>query len=117
MHTVLLHETVHERHPWVANAVYNALVEAKARAVDRLYNTDALAVTLPFLIDHIEEARAVFGDDYWPYGFQPNYATVDTLTDYSAEQGLATRKVEPEELFVDALHHTCPERGTRVTPE
>lgn len=117
MHTVLLHETVHERHPWVANAVYNALVEAKERAVDRLYNTDALAVTLPFLIDHIEEARAVFGDDYWPYGFQPNYATVDTLTDYSAEQGLATRKVEPEELYVDALHHTGPERGTRVTPE
>jgi 4,5-dihydroxyphthalate decarboxylase len=117
MHTVLLHEDVYERHPWVANAVYGALVEAKEQAIDRLYNTDALAVTLPFLIDHLEEARAVFGDDYWPYGFEPNYEAVDALTDYSVEQGLSDRKVEPEELFVEALHHTGPERATRVKPD
>lgn len=117
MHTVVLHEDVYEAHPWVANAVYAALVEAKDLAIRRLYNTDALAVTLPFLIDHIEEAREVFGDDYWPYGFQPNAETVDTLTRYSYEQGLSERKVEPEELFVESLHHTGPELGTRVKPE
>lgn len=117
MHTVLLHEDVYEAHPWVANAVYNALVEAKERAVERLYNTDALAVTLPFLIDHVEEAREVFGDDYWPYGFEPNRETVAALTEYSVEQGLSPRKVEPEELFVDALHHTGPELATRVKPD
>lgn len=117
MHTVCLHEDIYEAHPWVANAVYSALVESKTLAVRRLYNTDALAVTLPFLIDHIEEARQVFGSDYWPYGFEPNYETIDTLTQYSAEQGLSERKVEPEELFVDALHHTGAELETRVTPE
>lgn len=117
MHTVILHEDIYDEHPWVANAVYNALVEAKEHAVDKLYNTDALAATLPFLIDHIEEARSVFGEDYWPYGFEPNYKTVAALTEYSVEQGLSERKVEPEELFVDALHHTGPERATRVKPE
>lgn len=117
MHTVLLHRDVFEDHPWVANAVYNALVEAKDLAVRRLYNTDALAVTLPFLIDHVEEAREVFGEDYWPYGFEPNRETVAALTEYSAEQGLSERKVEPEELFVAALHHTGPDLATRVKPD
>lgn len=117
MHTVVLHEDVYDDHPWVANAVYDALVRAKDLAIRRLYNTDALAVTLPFLIDHIEEARDVFGEEYWPYGFQPNYDTIETLTRYSEEQGLSERKVDPEELFVDDLHHTGPEPGTRIKPE
>lgn len=117
MHTVILHEDVYEAQPWVANAVYDAMVEAKDLAIDRLYNTDALAATLPFLIDHVEEARDVFGDDFWAYGFEPNYDTVEALTQYSYEQGLSERKVDPEELFVESLHHTGSERGTRVKPE
>lgn len=117
MHTVVLHEDVYAAQPWVANAVYHALVESKERAVRRLYNTDALAVTLPFLIDHIEEAQSVFGDDYWPYGFEPNRETIASLTRYSYEQGLSDRRVEPEELFVEELHHTGPTIGTRVKPE
>lgn len=117
MHTVLLHEDVYEAQPWVANAVYDALVAAKDLAIERLYNTDALAATLPFLIDHVEEAREVFGEDYWAYGFEPNRDTVEALTQYSYEQGLSERKVEPAELFVESLHHTGPARGTRVKPE
>lgn len=117
MHVLVLHEDVYGAHPWVANAVYGAMVEAKATAVERLYDTDAPRVTLPFLVDHVEEARSTFGDDYWPYGFVPNRRTVDTLARYSFEQGLSERRVEPEALFVDALHHTGTELGTRVKQE
>ena len=55
MHTVVVHEDVHREHPWAASSLFDAFTEAKELAVDRLYDTDALALTLPFLIDHLEE--------------------------------------------------------------
>src|SRR6516162_5556676 len=60
MHTVVVREDVHDRHPWVAKSIYKAFSEAKSLAVDGLYDTDALRVALPFLIDHVEEAWRVF---------------------------------------------------------
>lgn len=89
---------------------------AKDLAIDRLYKTDALHVTLPWLIDHIEEARDVFGEDFWPYGFEPNRQTLEPLTRYLYEQGLSDRKVDPEELFVDKLLDTGTDSRTRVKP-
>lgn len=117
MHTLVLHEDVYEEHPWVASQIYDGMVEAKELAVKRLYNTDALHATVPWLIDHVEEAREALGEDYWPYGFQPNRTAVETLTQFSYEQGLSPRKVEPEELFVDELLDTPTEASTRVKLE
>ena len=114
MHALVVREDVYEANPWVVNSVYEAMVEAKDRAVARLYDTDALRVSLPWLVDHIEETRGALGDDFWPYGFVPNRAAIDLLTRYSHEQGLSPRKVDPEELFVDDLLDTGGERGTRV---
>lgn len=117
MHTVLVRRDVYESRPWVVNSVYEAMEEAKDLAVRRLYNTDALHVTLPWLIDHIEETRAALGDDFWPYGFVPNRGVLEALTRYSYEQGLSPRKVDPEELFADELLATGTGQRTRVKPE
>ena len=73
--------------------------EAKALAVDGLYDTDALRVALPFLIDHIEEAWRVFGKDFWAYGLESNRSTWGAIGRFVYEQGLAPRVVTPEELF------------------
>ena len=40
------------------------------------------------------------GDDYWPYGVEPNRAALETLMRYSCQQGLAERPVPVESLFV-----------------
>jgi 4,5-dihydroxyphthalate decarboxylase len=40
------------------------------------------------------------GHDFWPYGVEPNRKTLETMTRYSYEQGLAVRKLSVEELFV-----------------
>ncbi len=117
MHTIVVHEDIYERHPWVVNSLYDAMERAKELAIRRLYNTDALHATIPWLVDHVEEARAALGEDFWPYGFEPNYHTIDTLTRYSYEQGLSDRRVEPEELFVDELLDTGSETQTRVKPD
>ena len=39
------------------------------------------------------------GNDFWPYGFQPNVNTLSTFLRYHYEQGLSKRQFKPEELF------------------
>ena len=39
------------------------------------------------------------GDNYWPYGIEPNRKALNALIQYSHEQGLAKRKLKIEELF------------------
>ena len=46
MHTVVVREDVHREHPWVAKSIYKAFCEAKAMAIDGLYDTDALHLAL-----------------------------------------------------------------------
>jgi 4,5-dihydroxyphthalate decarboxylase len=54
---------------------------------------------LPWLSSHVQEINEVFGDDYWPYGLDKNYATLETFLRYHYEQGLSKRLLKPEELF------------------
>ena len=99
MHTVVVREDVHREHPWVAKSIYKAFCEAKAIAVDGLYDTDALRVALPWLIDHVEENWRVFGKDFWAFGIEPNRPTWEAIGRFVHEQSLAPRIVTPEELF------------------
>jgi 4,5-dihydroxyphthalate decarboxylase len=42
----------------------------------------------------------LMGDNYCPYGIEPNRKPLEALLQYSYEQGLAKRRVKIEELFV-----------------
>ncbi len=44
-------------------------------------------------------ARAVLGDDLWPYGVEPNRVTLEAFLAYAHEQGVCARRLRPEELF------------------
>jgi 4,5-dihydroxyphthalate decarboxylase len=52
----------------------------------------------------VEEARALMGDDPFPYGVARTRKTVETLAAYSFRQGLAPRRLTAEELFCESLH-------------
>lgn len=99
MHIVVVRRDVYESHPWVPQSLYKAFVLAKQEAADRLYESSALRVMLPWLIQHLEDARDRLGDDYWSYGLKPNYDTLATFLRYHYEQGLSQQPVRPEELF------------------
>jgi 4,5-dihydroxyphthalate decarboxylase len=100
MHTVALREDIHREHPWVAKSIYRAFVEARDLAVGGLYDTDALRVALPWLIDHVEETWRVLGKDFWAYGLEPNRPTLEAVGRYVHEQGLSPRVVSADELFL-----------------
>lgn len=100
MHTVVIRDDVHREHPWAAKALYRAFVAARDLALDGLYDTDALRLSLPWLIDHLEEARRAFGKDFWSYGIESNRPTWQAIGRYVYEQGLSPRVVSADELFL-----------------
>jgi len=99
MHTVVVRRDVYEKNPWVAQSLYKALVAAKAKALELYNQTAAMPAMLPWFVAHVEETRREMGDDWWPYGLEPNRNVLDTFLRYHHEQGLSTRRFAPEELF------------------
>lgn len=99
MHTVVIRRDVYEKHPWVAQSLYKAFVAAKAKAYALYNQTAALPAMLPWLVSHTEEIRKEMGDDWWPYGLEPNRRVLETFLRYHHEQGLSKRRFQPEELF------------------
>ena len=99
MHTVVLRDDIYRDHPWVARSIYKAFCEARDLAVEGLYDTDALRLSLPWLIHHVEETWRVLGKDFWSYGLEPNRPALKAIGEYVYEQGLSPRVVNPDELF------------------
>ena len=99
MHTVVIRRDVLANNPWVARSLYDAFDEAKQRATRELMDPVVLCTTLPWQVAEVEETRALMGDDYWPYGLEPNRKAIETLIRYSCEQGLASQSVPVESLF------------------
>ena len=76
-----------------------ALIESQRRTYDDLYETAALKTMLPWLTSHVEQVKREMGNDFWPYGFEKNEATLRTFLRYHFEQGLSPHLREPRELF------------------
>ena len=99
MHTIVIRRDVYRANPWIAQSLQKAFVEAKRRARANLDATFAIATMLPWQIAHVEEAVREMGEDWWPYGLEPNRHVLDTFLRYHHEQGLSKRRLTPDELF------------------
>jgi 4,5-dihydroxyphthalate decarboxylase len=97
---VVVREDVHREHPWVASRIYAAFCAARDLAIGGLYDTDALRLSLPWLLSYVEETWAVFGKDFWAYGLEANRPTWTAIGRYVHEQDLAPRAISPDELFL-----------------
>jgi len=95
MHTLALKRTVYEKDPWLAVSLYKAFCKARDLAQHWLYDTDALPVTLPWVIDEVEKSR----DVPWDYSVEGSRPTLEALVRYLDEQKLTRRPMRVEELF------------------
>ncbi len=100
MHLVVIRNDVYERHPSVAQSLYQAFTAAKDRAWERMRFSGTLRYMLPWLPDDIAEIDDLFGGDCWPYGVEPNRPTLEALMTYMVEQGLIPQPIPIEKLFV-----------------
>jgi 4,5-dihydroxyphthalate decarboxylase len=106
MHTVVLRRDVYEQDRSLARRLYDAFVAAKEMSY--IWTTDAgsLISNLPLQTAYVEETRAIFGDDPFPYGVARTRHTVEALAQYVHEQGYASRALAVEELFAPEVLDT-----------
>jgi len=106
MHVIAIRRSVYEANRWIAQSLLKAFEAAQALSYANLAVTSAMTTMLPWQVAAVEEARAELGDDWWPYGFSRNRATLDTFLRYHHEQGLSPKKLEPEALFAPETFET-----------
>lgn len=106
MHLLGLRKTLAQQHPWLAAALVKAFGQSKATALDRLSDTSATKITLPFVEEQLKAARETLGEDFWSYGVAANLKTLETFTRHHFQQGLSKRQVPVEELFHPSTYET-----------
>ena len=99
MHVIALRESLAATHPWLPSSLYKAFLGAKNLCLGELEDVTVLKVSTPWIVAEVADARALMGDDLWPYGFQDNLAALTAMCRWSLEQGLSAREMTPEELF------------------
>ena len=105
MHLVVLRREFHERHPFAATSLFNALEESRALARSRMRYLGALRYMLPWLPAELDEIDEVFGGDPWPYGIEPNRPTLEALVRFLADQSMIAAPVKLEDLFLPVPGH------------
>ena len=96
-HAYIIRGDIHRKHPWLAFNLYKAFVAAKEVARDRL--AASIPSALVFGQEYLAKTQAIFGDDPYPYGVRDNREMIETIIDYSHEQGLTKEKARIEDLF------------------
>ena len=99
MHLLGIRKDVVAEHRYLPGALFKAFEEAKQVALARLSNTAATKVTLPFVEERLQQARALMGDDFWSYGLEANRHVLDAFLQAHHAQGLSSRRLAPEDLF------------------
>ena len=114
MHTFVLKTRLYEENPWLAISFYRAFCRARDLAYRTMYDSNALTVGLPWVIDEVETSRRIFGPQIWDYSIEGSRPTLDALMVYLHEQGLSQRRMKIEELFAPNIEPGLAEylRGT-----
>ncbi|HEY1361914.1 MAG TPA: ABC transporter substrate-binding protein [Xanthobacteraceae bacterium] len=114
MHTFVLKQRLYEENPWLAISFYRAFCRSRDIAYRTMYDTNALTVGLPWVIDEVEATRRIFGPQIWDYSIDGSRPTLEALLAYVDEQGLSRRRMQVEELFAPNIEPALAEylKGT-----
>ncbi len=114
MHTIVIKRETYDREPWIAQSLFDAFSEAKRRAMENIYETNALAVMAPFIVHDLERTRALMGMDYWPFGVEANRHAITTFFRHLREQGIIAREPAVTDLFLDVKAQDVSRPATLV---
>ncbi len=101
MHAVAVKKSLVKKNPWLSEAVFKAYSQSKQMAFDYMAKAAWLKDSLPWFGQEFDETRALMGDNYYSYGIGPNRKTLEALFRYSHQQGLCSRELKIEELFLE----------------
>jgi 4,5-dihydroxyphthalate decarboxylase len=96
-HAYVIRGDIDRKYPWLAFNLFKAFVAAKELAQDKL--PGRVPSALIFGPEYLRMTREIFGDDPYPYGVKANRDMLQTIVDYSFEQGLTKEKQKLADLF------------------
>lgn len=103
MHILAMKKSIADQHPWVARNLFNAFLESKQRAIERLLDPAVSRYPVPWLTAHARRMCELFGRDLFPYGIEENRPTWEQMALYTHQQGIARRLMAPEEMFANGV--------------
>lgn len=95
-HIVGVRRAVYDRDPWVLKSLYETLEQSKRRWQD---GRRRLTDTLPWTLAEIEEATALFGQDWHPSGVEPNRKSIHAFLEEQFAQGLIATRLSVDQIF------------------
>ncbi len=101
MHIIAMRKEILRADPWIARNLYDAFNESKRRSLDRIRR--GLDYPIPWLNHHAALAEKTFGHDFFPYGIEENRSTLELFLQYAHEQGVAHKRVRPEDIFPEGI--------------
>jgi 4,5-dihydroxyphthalate decarboxylase len=100
MHVMGLRSELVQKHPWIPVELYKAFEASKRIAMKRMENPRL--VPLAWYREAWEEQEDVLGTDPWEYGMtDKNRHNLETLVQYSHEQGMMKNKMSLDDLFLN----------------
>ena len=96
-HTVVIKDELIAKHPDLAADVFNAFAESKRRYLERL---KAGQIEKPTEVDKMHQRVMEITGDPLPYGIAPNRKVIEELIQHALTQGIITKPVTVDELFV-----------------
>ncbi len=106
-HIVGLRREVFEEAPWVALRLFEVMERS------RLYSQNVrvqLTDVTPWSITDLETTVALLGDDWQPFGVEPNRTMIADFCHEQFAQGLVSQKLDPALAFADF------EQATKTAP-
>lgn len=99
MHVIAIRRAAFERYPWIATNLFKAFDEARARSAERMRDLTASRIPVPWSSAIAGEWEKQFGGDPFAYGIELNRKTLEAFCRFSHDQGVAVRKLTPDDLF------------------
>lgn len=100
MHLVVVKNVILEKNPWVAVSLLQAFQKSKEICYERM--KDPRNFALVWVKELMQEQRAIFGSDPWPYNIEDNRKALEAVIRYEYDQGMIKKKPQIEDLFFSA---------------
>jgi 4,5-dihydroxyphthalate decarboxylase len=101
-HLVVIKDELIEKYPELAADVFNSFAESKRLYVEKLKAGKLEKMTAAD--ETTKHVMDVTGSDPLPYGIGPNRKVLEELLGHALKQGIITRPMTVEELFVPSTH-------------
>jgi len=86
--------------PSIAERIFRTFNAAKEEFYRNVNAIDRTHV-LPWLYDYLDDINQVLGEDPFPYGLAINSKNVEKYLQHAFDQGLISRRLKLQELFLE----------------